>query len=179
MKKLPIQIRIIVIVVIALIAFEWIAHIFNSNVSLFNTTKTLQAEYVRKVQQQVSNYDGYYLAFIDKQENAGISKETFVEVTNIIMQSRKDGQGVAWKWVHENQNIPYEKFTSFYHELSAFISERYADNMQIEREKQDIVRQHNLLLMTFPNSFYNHFMHIQPLVYTPGYISDFTRSRFK
>ena len=72
---------------------------------------------------QITNWDGYYNIFIDKSKNANINKETFIEVTNIVMSARKDSQNLAWKWNQENQNIPFEEFTYFYKELSSFISE--------------------------------------------------------
>ena len=135
--------------------------------------------YNKKVQEQITNYDGYYLAFTEKQQNADVSKEVFLKVTGIIMENRKDGEGVAWKWLQENQQIPYHEFTYFYKELSSFISARYADNMKIERDKQDLARQHNTLLVTFPNTLYNRFLNIQPLKYKFGYVSEATRHKFK
>lgn len=140
---------------------------------------SLQLSYNKINQEQVSNYDGYYLTFNDKRINANINKDAFIEVTNIIMTNRKDGQNVAWKWMQENQQIPYNEFTSFYKELSSFISERYQDNMLIEKNKQIIVKDHNLLISTYPNNLFNKILDINPLIYKAGYISNETKSKFK
>jgi hypothetical protein len=95
------------------------------------------------------------------------------------MSNRKDGQNLAWKWSQENQQIPYEEFTVFYKELSSFISERYFDNMKIEREKQALVQSHSKLLQIFPNNLYNKIIHIQPLKYKQGFVSNKTKQLFK
>jgi hypothetical protein len=179
MKNLPIHIKIILGLVILFFAISAITKTVGPGIDLFNNTSKIALDYNAKVQEQVSNYDGYYLAFKDKQENANINKETFVAVTNIIMTHRADGAALSWKWVQENQQIPYDEFTSFYKELSAYISSRYENNMQIERDKQKIVKDHNVLLTLFPGNMYNKVLHIKPLVYKAGYISDSTAQRFK
>ncbi len=178
MKKLPINIKIIIGVIVTLLFISTVGNMYTSTIRLYNGTKELQLSYKKAAQEQISNYDGYYLAFIDKQSISNINKETFIEVTNIIMSNRKDGQSVAWKWTHENQNIPYEEFTLFYKELSSFTSERYADNMKIERSKQDITQRHNLLIEMYPNNIINKFLKINQLTYKEGYISENTKSKF-
>lgn len=175
MKKLPIQIKIVGIIAIILFAWKTISPL----VTIYNSTTELRLSYNKEVQTQLTNYDGYYLAFIDKQDNATVNKETFLEVTNIIMSNRKDGQNLAWKWNTENQNIPYSEFSSFYKELSSFISVRYQDNMIIERNKQNIVQKHNTVLVTFPGNIYNKLLGIKQLKYKFGYVSKKTMSRFK
>lgn len=175
MKKLPIQIKILVYIVITVLIVKTISPL----VTIYNSTTELRLSYNKEVQTQLTNYDGYYLAFIDKQDNAKVNKETFLEVTNIIMSNRKDGQNLAWKWNTENQNIPYNEFSDFYKELSSFISVRYEDNMIIERKKQEIVQKHNTILVTFPGNVYNKLLNIPQLKYKFGYVSRKTKKRFK
>lgn len=178
--KLPIQIKILIISIISLLIIGNIMSTYNSCTELYNKTTTIRLSNDALIQKQRTNYDGYYQIFVDKQVNANINKETFIEVTNIIMSNRKDGQNLSWKWVSENQQIPYEEFTVFYKELSAFISERYQDNMAIEREKQEVVRKHNLLISIYPNNLLNkYFLGIDKLVYKEGYVSEFTKNKFK
>jgi len=180
MKKLPIQIRIVIILLSVIIIYQLVTSITKPSINFYNTTKNLELSYNQKVQEQITNYDGYYLAFIDKQKNADVvGKDLFIKVTEIVMSNRKDGQSIAWKWVQENQNIPYNEFTDFYRELSSFISERYSANMVVEKEKQNIVRTHNALLATFPNNVFNKFIGVKPLIYKFGYVSDNTKNVFK
>ncbi len=179
MKKLPLQVKIIIAVIVVMLFISGLGKIYTATVTLYNSTKELQLSYDKICQEQISNYDGYYLTFTDKQSNANINKETFMEVTNIIMSNRKDGQNVAWKWTHENQQIPYEEFTVFYKELSSFISIRYEDNMRVERSKQGIAQQHNLMLVKYPNNIINRVLDIAPVNYKAGYISESTKLKFK
>lgn len=179
MKNIPIQFKILIGIVILIVIISLFTKLYNSFVSLYNNTKELELSYNKISQEQISNYDGYYLMFMDKQEITKINKETFIEVTDIVMSNRKDGINVAWKWTQENQQIPYEEFTIFYKQLYSFISERCQDNMSIERSKQSIVQYHNLLLSKYPNNLYNKVLKIEFLVYKPGYISNSTKNKFK
>lgn len=164
MKNIPTQIKIVLALVVVLL----LVNVTTPLISLHNNANTLKFKLERVERKQVTNWEGYYNIFIDKSKNTEINKETFIEVTNIIMSARKDGQNLAWKWNQENQNIPFEEFTYFYKELSSFISERYFDNMKIEQEKQEIVEQHNLMLNTFPNNIYNKVLNVELLKYTKG-----------
>ena len=164
MKNIPTQIKIVLALAVVLLLVNTTAPL----ISLHNNTNTLKFKLERVERKQATNWEGYYNIFIDKSKNTEINKKTFIEVTNIIMSARKDGQNLAWKWNQENQNIPFDEFTYFYKELSSFISERYFDNMKIEQEKQEIVEQHNLMLNTFPNNIYNKVLNVEPLKYTKG-----------
>jgi hypothetical protein len=94
------------------------------------------------------------------------------------MSNRKDGENLSWKWTQENTNIPFEEFTHFYKQLSSFISQRYSENLVIEREKLNVVEEQNLILNTFPNNLFNNFLKIELLSYTEGFISEETKNKF-
>lgn len=182
MKKtitFPIQIKLVITVLLIAFCYSTVSSLYKSSIELYNKTKEYSLSYDKVTQEQISNYDGYYQTFVDKQANANINKETFLVVTDIIMSNRRDGQALSWKWVTENQQIPYSEFTVFYKDLSDFISTRYADNMQIERNKQAIVNSHNLLISTYPNNIINKWLDIKPLTYKYGFISDSTKQKFK
>lgn len=178
--KLPLNIKILIISIISLLILGVAHDNYTLGTKIYNETTSLSLANDALVQKQRTNYDGYYQAFMDKQENANINKEVFIKVTNIIMSNRKDGENLSWKWVSENQQIPYSEFTVFYKELSNFISERYQDNMAIEVQKQEIVRKHNLIISVYPNNLLNnYFLGIDKLVYKEGYVTEFTKNRFK
>lgn len=178
--KLPLTIKALILVVILGVLFSYGRSVYSTSVGLFNQTKEISLEYDKTKQLQITSYDADYLNFIDQQENANINKETFIEVTNIIMANRRDGANLSWKWVQENQQIPYSEFTQFYKNLSAFISTRYANNANIESTKQELVRKHNTLLKLYPNNLINEWiLEVPDLVYEQGYVSDATKARFK
>ena len=176
MKNIPTQIKLILALVVILFLANMVV---TPLTTLYNKSNSFKFALEKVERKQITNWDGYYNIFIDKSKNANINKETFIEVTNIVMSARKDSKNLAWKWNQENQNIPFEEFTYFYKELSSFISERYNDNMEIEQEKQEIVEQHNLMLSTFPNNIYNKVLSITPLEYKQGYVTEETKNRFK
>lgn len=181
--KLPLALKLFIAVCIIGMLYSAVSSlvtfVYSSTTVIYNQSVNYKLDYAATVENQVTTWDNNYLAFKDKYGLADISKETFVKVTQIIMQARTDGPNVAWKWAHENQNIDYEQFTSFYRDLSAFTAARFAENNNIERQKQDIVRKHNLLLTTFPGIIYNHYLKLPLLEYNKGFVSDETRKLFK
>ncbi len=175
---MPKNIKIAITIVITLLILSTITGWFTSGKNLFNKCKQLEFK-LRKIEKdQIATWDAHYLNFVDQKENTNISKEAFLQVTNIIMSNRKDGENLSWKWTQENTNIPFEEFTHFYKQLSSFISQRYSENLVIEREKLNVVEEQNLILNTFPNNLFNNFLKIELLSYTEGFISEETKNKF-
>ena len=178
-KKIPNHIKIIIGLVMITMLFNFVMKSYDKVETIYNTTTTLKQEYNAVSQKQVTNYDGYYEMFVDKYEISTLNEETFLHTTEIIMNNRRDGQNVAWKWVSENQQIPYEEFTIFYKNLTDFVEERHKDNMLFEAKKQELVKQHNTILVLFPNNLINKVLRISPLVYKSGNITNTTKNKFK
>lgn len=176
--KLPIQIKILIGVIIFLFIYSICSHLYTSTTNFYNNNKGYQFEYTQIDQDQITTFDNNYLIFTDKYSIAEINKETFITVTQIIMSNRKDGQNLAWKWVKENQPIDYNEFTKFYTDLSNFTLERYKENNSLERRKQQIVKEQNVLISTFPGVIYNYFLRFEPLEYKAGFITQETRTLF-
>lgn len=165
--KLPVNVKIL----ISLLLLGTLVSIFkfgyNQTTSFYNKAIDLELQYTSLEQKQNSNFTAYYEAFKAKQANANfVTKDVFIEVTKIIMFSRQDGQHVAWKWLQENQQIPYSEFTYFYKELSDFISLRYNDYMVIEQQKQQIAKQYNSLIKSYPGNVINVWFEFQELKYS-------------
>lgn len=177
--KFPLSVKIAVAAFLLLTVISVSSSVFHGFVGLYNKTSNYKLEYKSLEQDQITTFDNNYLAFKDKYNIANLNKETFVVVTHIIMSSRKDGMNVAWKWMKENQQIPYEEFTCFYKDLSSFTAARYAENNEIERRKQSIAKEHNRLIVTFPGNLYNYFMNVSQITYKEGFVSDETRNLFK
>lgn len=164
---MPKHFKYIIAVVLLLLIYSFTV---SPLISLHNQTVTYSAQYSKMEEQQKTNFEGYYLAFKGKYGIADINKETFLEATNIIMSNRHDGENVTWKWLQENQPIDMQTFSVFYRDLSEFVNERFQDNMLIERQKQEIVRQHNLNLEVWPNNLYNKILRKDKLEYKAGVI---------
>jgi len=178
MKNLPKQIKIALLLIVCAVVYSTIKSVAVDVAKVFNDNVYYTSTYSEVCQRQVSDYDGFYNQFMDQNDIAFINKETFIEVTNIVMSNRKDGEQLAWKWVHENQNIPFAEFTAFYHILVGSINQRYEENRKIEREKQRIVKEQNQLISVYPNNIYNRLLGIKPLKYQFGYISTKTLTKF-
>ena len=176
--NLPIQIKILIAVIIALFIYSGVSHLYTSTTSFYNSAKSYQLENVQLEQDQLTTFDNNFLIFEEKYNITDVNKETFINVTQIIMSNRKDGQNLAWKWNQENQQIPYNEFVKFYENLSNFTAERYKENNSIERKKQENVKQYNLMISTFPGVIYNYFLKFEPLVYKEGFVTQETKTLF-
>jgi hypothetical protein len=131
------------------------------------------------VEEKAGFYDKLWKTYLQKDKITNINKETFLQVTKIIMENRADGEKVTWKWVQENQQIPYEEFTKFYADLSNFITSQREGYFNIEKECQLIANKNNTLLDTFPNNIYNKFLGCERIKFEYGFLSDSTVAVFK
>ena len=145
---------------------------YNQNISYVNNFEKVQQE--RKM-----FYDKMWKTYLTKNTICELNRETFIEVTSIIMQGRSDGQNVSWKIVHENQNIPYNEFTAFYADLSNFVTSQREEYYKLETQAMSIVQQQNSMLDSFPNNIYNKVLDIKKLNYSPGFTSYKTETVFK
>lgn len=176
--KLPISLKIFIGLLVIGLVWSMIASVYIGFITTYNKTIDYAMEYNAVTQGQLTTWDNNYLSFNEKFNIADISKETFLTTTSIIMSARKDGANLAWKWSRENQQIPYEEFTVFYKELSNFIGSQFNENKAIELRKQNIVKQNNLLLTSFPGILYNKILKRPLMVYKEGFISSKTKTLF-
>lgn len=167
---MPIQFKILIGIVVTFIIFSFGKMMYNGTTQFYNSHVSYTANYDQYEQDQITTFDNNYLIFKDQTDIADVSKETFIHVTEIIMSNRHDGKNLAWKWVKENQNIDYNQFTKFYIQLTDFTRERYKENNEIERKKQEIVKLHKFMLSSFPGVIYNK--------YLPGFITKETKKLF-
>lgn len=152
----------------------------NGCVLVYNKSKMFQNEYKQKEQERIVFYDNLWKTYTEKGKIADVNKETFIEVTRIIMESRQDGLNTAWKWVQENQPIPYEEFSAFYLDLSTFVEKERKAYFEIEKQCQIIAQKNNNLLDTFPNNVYNKFfLNCERINFEYGFISDNTEEVFE
>lgn len=153
--------------------------IYNGCVNVYNKSAIYQNQYKQKEFERKSFYDKLWKVYSQKMDLTIKNKETFIEVTKIIMENRADGKNVAWKWLQENQNIPYEEFTKFYSDLSIYIEEQREEYFKLEKDIQNIANSNNVLLDTFPNVLYNKMLKCQKINYECGFTSDKTDNVFK
>lgn len=168
-----------VLVVIVFNLFKIGGTFYRDGKVLYNTSKIYHNTYQQKVEEKQGFYDKMWKTYLQKDKITNVNKETFVLVTKIIMENRADGENVTWKWVRENQHIPYEEFSKFYADLSNFITSQREGYFNIEKQCQLISRQNNTMLDTFPNNMYNKVLNLERIVFEYGFLSDSTRTVFE
>lgn len=153
--------------------------VYHDSVFLYNTSVQYQSEYNKKVQEKLGFYDKLWKTYLQKEKITNINKETFIEVTKIVMENRADGENITWKWLKENQDIPFEEFSKFYADLSNFITSQRDGYFKIERQCQEIANRNNIMLDTFPNNIYNRWLNREKINFEYGFLSDSTNAVFK
>lgn len=151
--------------------FSKMTEMYNKHIDYVNQYEKI--EYERK-----SYFDKMYKTYLQKNNICEINKDVFIETTKIIMEGRHDGEHVAWKWVKENQHIPYEQFSTFYFNLSIFVHEQREGYYKLEKEAMEVVRAHNTMIDIFPNNMYNKVLNIDHMVFEPGFTSIHTDTVF-
>jgi hypothetical protein len=167
------------IIIFAFFLYGKIKVISRGLVFVYNNSKLYHNTYQQKVQEKVGFYDKLWKTYLQKEKITNINKETFLVVTKMIMENRKDGQSVTWKWLQENQQIPYNEFVKFYEDLSVFVTEQRDGYFKIEKDCQSIANWNNTLLDTFPNNLYNKILNCEKINFEYGLISDSTLNVFK
>ena len=145
----------------------------------YNETIVMQANYMQKSQEKSGFYDKLYKSYVQKTDVATVNKDAFIEVSKIIMENRKDGEQLSWKWVRENQQIPYSEFTYFYKDLSSYIETQRDQYFAIEKQCQVLAKDFNVYISTFPNLLYAKLLGIKSIEFEYGFLSDHTNSVFK
>lgn len=154
-------------------------NLYDGSKFIYNTAHTYQNQYKQVSQEKETYYDNMWKTYQMKKDIALLNKDVFIQVTKLIMENRKDGAQVAWKWVKENQQIPYHEFTSFYSDLSNFIESQRKGYLLIENKSQEIAKRNNTLLDTMPNVIYNKVLGVEHIKYEAGFTSDHTQKVFK
>lgn len=167
-----------IFIFLAVVLFKFGRTVTTQSIDMFNTSKTYNYSYDQKVEEKEGFYDKLWKTYDQKDAIVELNKETFIEVTKIIMENRKAGENVTWNWVRENQHIPYSEFSKFYANLSDYITSQREGYFAIEKQCQHIARQHNTMIDTFPNNVYNRMLKLEAIEYEYGFLSDSTRNVF-
>lgn len=157
--------------ILSLIPIKQPAALWNQSVVAYNT-------YTQKCQQREGFYDKMYKTYSQKKEISFINFDEFKEIATVIMDNKKDGAALSWKWLSEQKLIDFQEFTSFWKDLSDFIELQREGYYALETECQQLGNANNILLSTFPNNVYNFFLHRPYAQYHYGFTSDNTERVF-
>jgi hypothetical protein len=150
-----------------------------SMTKLYNQSVSLTNQYKQKLNERVGFYNTMYVTYAEKNKITNVNKEAFIEIAKILMENRKDGANLSWKWVQENQPVPFSEFSAFYKDLSAYVETQRTGFFALEKECQSLMTKHNTMLQTFPNNVYNIVLNRPMLEYKYGVLSQKTIDTFK
>lgn len=150
---------------VALIAVMTVATV----VSFSNREIELRSRFDQKINERTAFYDKMWKTLAQKSQIALKNDSSFARNVNAIMAGREDAQGLFMKWVQEsNPNANYEAVSSLYRDLSRAVEGQRDGFFMKEKEIQDLVLQHTMLINQWPGSMWNGlFFHREPLTYRP------------
>ena len=167
------------IIILSILGFyKIIKPSISDSILIYNKSVQYKNLYKQKSDEKMGFYDKLWKVYLQKNQIAELNKDVFIEVTKIIMQGRADGDKVAWKWVQENQQIPYDQFTKFYADLSEFVFSQREAYFNIEKECMNIANQNNTMLDTFPNNIYNKVLKCEKIDFKYSFTSKKTKEIF-
>lgn len=152
---------------------------YTDSKAIYNQTVLYQNDYEQVSQEKEAYYDNMWKSYTLKHKVLIENKETFIEITKMIMDGRRDSEKLTWKWLQENQPVPYDQFSSFYADLSQFVETQRAGYLSLEVKSQNIAKANNVLLQSFPNNLYNKVLHRSQIDYKPGVSSTKTQKVFQ
>lgn len=153
--------------------------VFKDSSTMYNKSIVYKYALNSKNQEKAGFYDKMWTTYGEKLKISNMNKDMFIQITKIIMENRADGKNLAWKWLQENQNIPFEQFTVFYTDLTDYITTQREGYYIIEKECIKIANENNAMLDTFPNNLYNKFIGCPKLNAEYGFLSVKTIETFK
>ncbi len=156
-----------------------LSRFYKDSKAIYNQTVLYQNDYAQVGQEKETYYDNMWKSYTLKHNVLIENKQTFIEITKMIMDGRRDGEHLTWKWLQENQPIPYSEFSSFYADLSQFVETQRAGYLALEVKSQNIAKANNILLQTFPNNAYNRILKRPRIDYKPGFSSTKTKQVFQ
>lgn len=147
-------------------------------ITTYNKSVDMSYKYKQKCEQRPGFYDAMWKTYSEKKVLTGMNEATFIKIATIIMDARKDGPQLAWKWTQENTSITFAEFTAFYKDLSSYIEIKRKEYYELEVECQQLAYAHNAMIKEFPNNVYNVVLRRPKLEYSYGFLSDSTTRVF-
>lgn len=143
-------------------------------IDTYNKSVDLTYQYEQKCEQRPGYYDAMWKTYSEKKVLKDMNEATFIKIASIIMDARKDGPQLAWKWTQENTSITFAEFTYFYKNLSSYIETKREGYYRLEVECQKLAYAHNAMIKEFPGNIYNVVLGRSQLEYSYGFLSDST-----
>ncbi len=120
--------------------------------SLYNKDVRLRNQFNEKFSERTAFYDKMFKTIKQKGKIAVKNDSSFTKIVNIVMEGRKDSEGLMMKWVTEqNPTAQFSEVSSMYKDLSRTIEAQRDEFFIQEKYLMDIKLQSDNLLDVFPS----------------------------
>jgi len=131
----------------------------------YNVTNVIEHNYTQKSQEIDIFIKNLYFKYKDKKSIAKLNQKDFSSLVKEYLKSKETYKGVLF--YTENVNIPYNVQSELYKDLSEFIELERDKIVSIEKSRQIIANDYNILITSFPNIIYSTLLRKKSIDYTP------------
>lgn len=134
----------------------------------YNTEQDVRISFENQYRNRTALYDKMWKTLKQKGVVASRNDTSFQNVVAAIMAGRKDGEGVAFKWIQEqNPGAQFTEVTRLYEDLSRTIEAERSGFFQQEKVLSDIKAEDDRLLRKFPGMILFKIYGTKPIDYKP------------
>lgn len=134
----------------------------------YNKIQNKEIDFEREDKVRVAQYDKMWKILKQKGIVAKTNDSSFQRVVDAVMAGRKDGEGLAMKWIQEqNPTAQFSEVSSMYKDLSRTIEAERNSFFEQEKKMAEIVADHDRLRRTFPGSIWAMVFGTKPINYKP------------
>lgn len=144
-----------------------------------NKEVTIVNKFNKQTSERNTLFDMMYKTITQKTEIAFMNDSSFRKNITIIMDNRKDGEQIMWKWLQEiNPNANYQEVSALYKDLSGYIALQRDRLFQIEKSMQNLKLEHDNLRRLFPTNISMYLLSREELEYKP-FLNEYTLKSIK
>jgi hypothetical protein len=156
------------ILVKAVLIIMPVIFIVSTYASFNNTDVNFRTEFDMQIKNRTAFFDKMWKTISQQSQIAVKNDSSFKHNVALIMEGRKDAQGLFMKWITEsNPNADFRAVQELYRDLSRSIESERNSFYERETTLSSIQREHSRFLRSFPNNVYNLFLGRKELVYNP------------
>lgn len=148
-------------------AFLLTIGVVNKAKDSYNISVDISGEFNANHSNRGATFDKMKKVVSEKLQVAGLNDTSYSRIALAIASSRKDGEGLLWKWAHEqNANINYSEVSALYKDLSSSVLGLRNELQTTELAMQKNVKDWYVLHRKFPTNLLLFYQETE-LPYTP------------
>ena len=160
--------KFVILAVVVFFIYSVLYTVGTSFINYYNQSVQIEMSFNKDLSKRGVTVDKMKKQIHEQLKVAGINDTSYSRLVEIIANSRKDGQGLFWKWAQENNaNANYSEVSALYNKLFDNIESTRTDLYATETLLQKDVYDWDYLHKVFPANWYLFYQKGKKLDYKP------------